>query len=158
MVAFTSIALPFVLAFSTPSVSERAKKLCARVLELQPAADPRWACSFAETLDVAAARHGMDPWISIAIAMQESSLRPGVVGPTGDMGVFQFHPATAKRVGINLKKLDAGAYSVEQHLLLLKSKLRMCPGKRGWSCYHSVTPHLRAKYEQSVLRYYRRPT
>jgi hypothetical protein len=149
--------LPIVLAFSDPDSSPRARDLCQKVMDLQPAADPRWACAFADRLDRYATRHDMDPYLSLAIAMQESSLQPDAIGPTGDLGVFQFHPATMRSHGIERAKLDrGGSYSVEQHLLLLKSKMAMCRDRMGWSCYHSVTPSLRRTYEARVLRYYHR--
>lgn len=140
----------------SPAPTSRAAALYLYALTLQPRVDRMWAAQLAAELDRVASKYETDPWISLAIAMQESSLRPGAVGPGGDAGTFQFHPSTARRFGVDVRRLRSDlAYEVEQHVLLLKLKLEMCPGPRGWSCYHSVTPRHRAKYERLVRRYLR---
>lgn len=145
----------FIPAILETMMSEqRVYKLAAQVERLQPAADRQWALEFATYLDRAARVYQMDPFVSLAIAMQESSLNPEAVGPTGDSGIFQVHPGTARRYKIDMERLKHDLpYAVDQHFRILRDKLQACPGKRGWSCYHSKTPHLRKKYEASVLRY-----
>jgi hypothetical protein len=155
MLTLVTLFLPIVAAFAPTDASPRARQLCSRILHMQPAANPAWACQFADTLDREARKHAQDPYLSLAIAMQESSLKPLAVGPTGDRGIFQIHPGTAKRLGIDLHRLDGSSYSIRQHLRILRLKRQLpgCQGKRWWSCYHSTTPHLRAKYERAVLRW-----
>ncbi len=148
------IFLPIILAVSDPEASQADRDMCARVLELQPRSDPRWACTFASWLNYLAAKKGMDPRLSLAIAMQESSLNPDAVSPTNDKTVFQLSPGSIKAYKIDRTRLKDIAYVTEQHLLLLKDKLDQCRDRRGWSCYHSKTPALRKKYEQCVLKYY----
>lgn len=45
-----------------------------------------------EPITYAANRHKVDPAILFAIAKHESDLKPGVVGITGDLGLFQINP------------------------------------------------------------------
>lgn len=150
--------VPFILTvaalYSESGAPPRAVELCARVMQLQPKAHPAWACSFAGYLHYWSEKYGTDATVSVAIAMQESSLLSGRVSRTGDVGVFQFSPGTVKQFRIDRKRLGKDvSYEIQMHLLVLKAKLEMCPGKNGWSCYHSVTPRFRLAYQKLVGRY-----
>jgi soluble lytic murein transglycosylase-like protein len=146
----------FMLAavFSAPGATARAVQLCTRVLQLQPRAHPAWACQFADELDYWAGETGGDPRLALAVAMQESSLRMDAVSPTGDVSLFQFSPGTVRQYQMDRKLLKRDrAYSIRMHYLVMRDKRRMCPGPKGWSCYHSVTPVHRKRYEHLVGRY-----
>lgn len=113
--------------------------------------------------------------ISVAIAMQETSLRninrkqtvivfeikDGVetfkyVRGSSDIGTFQFHADTIRRYNMDAVKLKNNiAYSVDQHFRLMKKKLKYCKhlGKDAWTCYHSRTPIYRKRYKEDVERY-----
>ena len=113
---------------------------------------------------------------SVAIAMQETSLRHinreqtviifemnnGVetfkyVTGSSDIGTFQFHANTIKRYNMDAVKLKNDIeYSVDQHFILMKKKLRYCRhlGEDAWTCYHSRTPIFRKRYKEDVNRYY----
>jgi soluble lytic murein transglycosylase-like protein len=146
--------IPMILTCAASGASAEDRQLCERVMTLQPRVDVRWALFFSQTLNSLAKRYQMDPNLSLAIAMQESSLDPNAVSSTGDSGIFQVYPSTAKAYGIDLKRLKHDIpYSIEQHLRILKDKVSMCPGKRAWSCYHSKTERHRRKYEPLVMRY-----
>lgn len=127
-----------------------------RIMDLQPDADRAFARELAYEMCYWSLQYRTDPMISVAIAMQESSLRPGAVSSTGDSTVFQFspHTITAYHLDRARLKVDLG-YQVFCHFRLLQEKRQTCPGPLGWSCYHSTTPRLRRQYEKNVLRYYK---
>jgi tRNA(Phe) wybutosine-synthesizing methylase Tyw3 len=110
--------------------------------------------------------YGTNPHVSVAIAMQESSLRhmdrtiyalvdSEVKKVVTDIGLFQFHVKTVRNLNIDMQRLrDDFDYHVEQHVKLLKRKMKICEEKdNSWSCYHSFTERLRNDYTTLVLRY-----
>jgi hypothetical protein len=140
-------------AFSAPGAPAASVALCADILRMQPHVSPAWACQFADELDYYA---GADARLSLAIAMQESGLRMGVVSSTGDVGLFQVSPGTIRHYRLDRKRLSTDRqYAIRSHLLILADKRRMCPGPKGWSCYHSTTRKYRLAYEKQVGRYLR---
>lgn len=149
-----TLFLPIFLAFADPTATARELTLTATVLELQPHADPRFATTLARALDRWADTYGVDPFLSLALAMQESSLNPDAVSATNDIGLFQLSPGTAHAYKIDRTRFKKDIdYQVRQHFRILRDKMQMCPGKNGWSCYHSVTAKHRRDYEQHVKRY-----
>lgn len=131
---------------------------CATV-KLQPSVDKKWAFKFSNLLYKHAKKYGMDPYRSLAIAMQESSLRPinrtttmvvmlkqrvcynvgacvdidgwqYITGAT-DVGVFQFSARTLRDYGINVARMQNDLeYVVEEHFKFLKQKIRTCVKKK----------------------------
>lgn len=60
-----------------------------------------------------AAQHGVEPWLALAVAEQESGLDPNATGEAGDGGLFQLTPDTASRLGVQnvydpQQNVDAG--------------------------------------------------
>lgn len=53
----------------------------------------------------AAARHGVDPELALAVAMQESSGNQGSVSHAGAIGVMQLMPDTARELGVDPRNL-----------------------------------------------------
>lgn len=141
--------------------------------------NPKLSHSFAMTLSnliyKSAKSAGTDPMVSVAIAMQESSLtnrhrRSRVVSPSGavydgftDIGIFQIHIDTAIEMGLDIPRLiNDIEYQVESHFKILRRKIDVCTKKRAklhvlygleWSCYHSYTKSAREKYIHLVERY-----
>lgn len=136
IVCFIMIAMP-AMASTKPSTDvncDRNPLYCA-MLKLQPKVDRKWAMRFSNLLHRYAEKNDMDPWQSLAIAMQESSLRQihrreNVIiencsneksrqknsqkGPEcnlkytkaiTDMSVFQFHAQTILDYNMDIKKL-----------------------------------------------------
>ncbi len=137
-------------------VPSLADQLLARAHELQPAATDTLLRELAVSLAAEAQDALFDPWVGLAIAMQESSLRASAVGPTGDRSLYQFHPYTIRTMGLDAARLETDvAYAVSAFAKLLREKRTMCTGKRAWSCYHSTTPARRRQYEHDVGRYLR---
>jgi hypothetical protein len=129
-----------------------------RIIELQPNIDRTYAHELAVEVTFWAAYYKCDPMLTVAIAMQESSLNPEAVSPTGDVTVFQLSPQTVKAYHLDAHRLKHDvAYQVQAHFRILSDKLDRCRGPRGWSCYHSATVSRRNDYERLVMRYYKSP-
>jgi hypothetical protein len=126
-------------------------------LQLQPALSPEVARHLAIEL-ATQAEEGEDPRLSLAIAMQESSLLGRQTEE--DRGLFQIHVGTARAFGIDLEKLDGLRNlrkQVKAHLLVLRTKRAECArlGEESWTCYHSRTPHFRLAYRHATCRWLR---
>lgn len=124
-------------------------------------------------------KFGFDPNISVAIAMQESSLenknRIGTILKDGkfvngitDVGVFQIHIRTLANLNkegyaIDTKRLENDVeYQTYWHAFILKNKIKTCKNERSklkvsvgseWSCYHSFTLEQRKVYLKDVSRH-----
>jgi hypothetical protein len=156
-------------------------KLYCRILKLQPKADPKWAMALSNAVLKYAKQHKMDPWLSIAIAMQESSLKPQprgikvyvfdnvcdknnkckivpkVTRGYPDLSPFQLHVNTIKQHNLDPLRLRNDVdYATKWHFEILKVKLKECRSLKNeaWSCYHSRTPWLREHYVKAVSKYY----
>lgn len=59
-----------------------------------------------------AARWGVDPALALAVAQQESGFRQDARGSSGEIGVFQLMPSTAKDLGVDpsdtVQNIDGG--------------------------------------------------
>lgn len=66
--------------------------------------------------------HGIDPALALAIAKVESNFRCDAVGRSGELGIMQVKPATARSVGItgNLRDCETG---IEAGLLYLRAAI-----------------------------------
>lgn len=121
----------------------------------------------------------VDPNVSVAIAMQESSLenknRMGTLLRGGklvygitDVGVFQIHIDTIAHLNdegatIDLQRLETDVeYQTYWHMRILQTKIRTCKSERTklqvsagaeWSCYHSFTLAKRKIYLKDVSKH-----
>jgi hypothetical protein len=164
----------------TPSKSCIKHPLYCRILAWRPKIDKNWAMKFSNLLHYYGKKHDMDPWRSLSIAMQESSLRKihrkekviifldncskqackktyRVVNGFTDLSLFQFHIDTILNHGMDPLKLNEDmAYVIQQHYILLKKKQAQCKHlkEEAWSCYHSKTPSHRKRYVKLVNRYF----
>ena len=151
------------------AVVPSADVLLNSIKRLQPRVEPGFASDLSKYIQEFSQKYGTDPYRSIAIAMQESSLRDisrreTVINKNGevksgytDIGVWQFHSLTIKYFKLSVPRLLTDLrYATEQHVLLLSIKLRECAvrGKDAWGCYHSRTPKYFNKYVKQVNRYY----
>lgn len=159
-------------------------RLYCTIIELQPLADREFAMELSNQIHRQARKHGIDPYISVAIAMQEGSLiqqNREVTEPVkvkevcdeykrctttvktvkyiSDFSVFQFHINTVKRLEIDIDRLETDIeYMVEQHMMFLKKKINICSDifpETAWACWHSATPKRHKDYVQKVMKYYR---
>ena len=167
------------LLSTTPQNCKKNPLFC-HILKLQPRVDKPWAMKFSNLLSKYGKKHKLDPWRSLAIAMQESSLhytkryhtvvvpehncqsrstkpKYKIVRALSDFGYFQLHASTVKQYKLSPERLlNDLDYMVKTHFLVLKDKIKMCKrlGDDAWSCYHSRTPVLRKRYIQKVGQYY----
>lgn len=157
------------------SVSCAKHPIYCRIVRLQPSTNRSFAMELSNSLYRWSKFYALDPRISIAIAMQESSLRNidryttvltkegKTVRGVSDVGVFQIHIATAKEFGIEVLRLRSDLdYQVRQHMKVLRRKISTCSQHRvrlkvakgdEWTCYHSYTYHYRMRYKKMVGRY-----
>lgn len=146
------------------------------ILKLKPSMNQTVARELSNYIAKYSKQFGTDPKISIAIAMQESSLinrdREGsvllkdgsIVQGVTDVGMFQLHIHTIENMrksgwDIDFNRLRTDIeYQTYCHIRLLKAKIKVCQNKKElgvppgeeWSCYHSYTPKLRQVYVQFV--------
>lgn len=151
-----------------------------QILKWRPTIDEKWAMKFSDLLYRYGKKYNMDPWRSLAIAMQESSLRNihrkhsivkfkqkcvkkrcrqvyNIYRGYSDLSIFQFHIMTALANKMDIIRLNTDLdYAVKEHFILLKKKEARCHklGKLSWSCYHSTSPIRRKHYVQLVNRYF----
>lgn len=156
--------------------------LYCKIMTLQPACDPQWAFKLSNALIKQGKQYEMDPWLSLAIAMEESSLRNRhrntktivfkescdetghckktheVIHGHSDIGVFQFHVNTILLNDIDpVRLMEDLPYAVDWHYKILKQKQRQCEkeyGVEAWGCYHSRTRALHARYVKQVSEHY----
>lgn len=147
------------------------------ILTLQPSIDKKFAKDLSNSISKYSKAFGTDPTISVAIAMQESTLknknRMGsvatkdgrVVYGVTDVGVFQIHIhtiANIKEEGLDIDVIrlqNDVDYQTYWHTKILKKKIVTCRSQREklnvelgneWSCYHSFTPSQRRIYLRDV--------
>ena len=183
VVLFLGVALPGLsLAKSKVKCDQNPLQhpLYCEILMLQPKIDHAWAMDFSNHLHTYAKKYKLDPWRSLAIAMQESSLKQKnrkvpvliftekcsknrckrsykIIRGISDIGLFQFHIGTVKYYKLDpLRLMDDLEYAVESHFKLLKKKIEKCKHLKSaaWSCYHSRSAMYRKKYITLVNRYY----
>jgi hypothetical protein len=70
-----------------------------------------------------AEKMGIDPRLAVALAFRESSLRPDAVGTSGEIGLMQVMPATAKGMGFSVEDLRNPSKNIEIGLTYLKQNL-----------------------------------
>jgi len=143
----------------------------SHILRVKPKISKTFAMKLSNLLYKYSTKYDTDPHISVAIGRQETGLRsisrketiiqfnPAPVFITGytDICMFQFHSKTIQYERLSAYKLYTSLdYCVEQHVKLLKKKMKICNkrlGKESWSCYHSVNDDARKYYVKLVRRY-----
>lgn len=164
-------------SFASEDVCKTHKLYCA-IIELQPKSAP-YAMELSNHIYKYSKIYGTDPYISIAIAMQESGLRNIHRSERGvdiewscfescswskverkvytDFGMFQFHYSALQDYKIDFTRVFDHdlEYIVETHVRILKDKIKMCNshGDTAWACYHSASDKYRKKYIKMVSRY-----
>lgn len=98
------VALPARGADPDPAVerTDRALQWWARGAPRHPLRRAAYRGEVARALVDGAARHDLPVELVTAMALRESSARPGVLGRAGEAGLMQVHPDTAARFGCRL--------------------------------------------------------
>ena len=163
----------------------KTHKIYCAIVKLQPAAAP-YAMELSNYIYKYSKQYGTDPYISIAIAMQESGIRnihrsaEGVTATSvcsnedesdcemqttktrvyTDFGMFQFHYSAMSDYDLDFGKVYEHdmEYIVKKHVKILKNKIDMCAiyEDEAWTCYHSATEKHRLKYKSMVTKYLRK--
>ena len=179
----TLVLLTFLFAPSAfAKVNCDTHKIYCNIVEVNPKVDKTFAMTLSNNLYKYSKRYGTDPLISVAIAMQESSIRNvmrrdavyvkedgSIHKGISDIGVFQIHVNTVENFrrdhgwDIDIDRLIVDVdYQVYWHIRLLKHKVNTCKKLRSklkvkkgneWSCYHSYTFSKRKKYLNDVSRH-----
>lgn len=169
-----------------PNLVQAAGPNCSKapvycdILKLKPSVDKQFARTLSDSIARYSRRFHIDPRISVAIAMQESSFqnvnrlgtvltkRNHVVHGVTDIGVFQIHIETISNLNyqgrtIDMERLKTDVdYQAFWHAKILKSKINVCRAQREkldveegaeWSCYHSFTKEQRQVYVDFVEPY-----
>lgn len=174
-------SLLLLLALLIPSLSQAdadciKNPVFCNIVKLQPRINRTFALDLSNSLVKYAKMFGTNPLLSVAIAMQESSLenrnRMGRVLRAGrlvrgitDVGVFQIHVDTIaalrdEGLPLDVARLETDVdYQAYWHTLILSRKIRTCRAQRvklevsqgeEWSCYHSFTLERREVYVKDV--------
>lgn len=102
----------------------------------------------------AAGRYGLEPKLLRAIAMQESSLRPNVVSHTGDIGLMQVSPRTARAFNCgDVRPVRANIECAARYLAHLKKAHAKCHPRTWHTFYHSRNDVLRFRYKLALSRH-----
>ena len=180
----TCLLTPLCCLGQTKVINCKRNPLYCQIIKFRPNANKQWALQLSNYLVQYGKQYKLDPWRSLAIAMQESSLKNAkryttVLVPTkecqknqpcliklttlkavSDVGLFQLHASTIRNYSLDaIKVADNLEYMVETHYMVLAEKIKLCNnlGKDAWSCYHSRTKLLRKSYMKKVNRYYKKP-
>jgi len=167
----------------TQKISCKKNPVYCHIIKLQPKANRQWAMKLSNHLVKYAKKHQLDPWRSLAIGMQESSLNKTkryntvivpvitcndkkichttfkVIKAISDVGLFQLHARTVQHYKFDTNRLTHDIeYMVKTHFIVLIDKIKQCRklGPHAWSCYHSRTPVLRKRYIKRVNQFYKK--
>ena len=177
LISLMTILVP-VLAQAAPNCVKNP--VYCQIMTLKPGVNKAFALSLSKSIAKYSRKFGVDPKISVAIAMQESGFenknrmgtvltkRNQLVHGITDVGVFQIHVNTIasfneRGVVLDTERLKTDVdYQAFWHAKILKKKISMCKAKRDkfdieegqeWSCYHSVTKKQRETYVDYVGPY-----
>jgi len=178
MIRITTAILLMILLTPLAHAKVNCKKnpLYCTMKSLNPSLKPKWGFQLSNYIHKYSQIYKIDPYISIAIAMQESGIKDinryesvlikddfgkyvKIKGIT-DIGVWQFHVNTIENFDIDLESvINDLDYATKQHFKLLSRKIKRCGhlGDEAWSCYHSATKEHREVYVRLVKRFYRGP-
>ncbi len=155
----------------------RVHKIFCRIKVLQPKIADREAMVLSNHLYRYSRKFKMNPFLSVAISMQEMSLRMRnrytnvllddnrIVSGITDIGYFQISVGTARDYKLDIERLKTDVeYQVATHFKILKDKIKVCSKpkyrkrlgiKHGdeWTCYHSFNKKHRLSYKRLVERY-----
>ncbi|HWR05345.1 lytic transglycosylase domain-containing protein [Sporomusa sp.] len=105
----------------------------------------------AKMIHLAAAKHGVDPKLAMAVAEAESGLTAEAVSPVGAIGVMQLMPETARSLGVRnindpRENIDGGVRYLKQMLTMFagdvtKAVAAYNAGPQAVKNYNGVPPY-----------------
>lgn len=104
---------------------------------------------------------GVDPKVAVSLAQVESSLRPNVVGPVGEIGLFQVRPEYTSIPEHILRRPSANTYEGLRRLKYAKARCSHRSNMKYVICYnvgvrggYRIEHPERSKYYLTFLKYY----
>lgn len=158
----------------------QANPIYCKILKLNPKLEKKFAMELSDKISAKAKAAKVNPLLSLAILMQESTLRHvntfktskveeeyckdgscfkivKEINEVNDMGIAQINIGTAKMYNFDIERLYKGDldYTLDCHYALLKEKMRICAslGEESFSCYHSINEPYRSIYVDMVKRW-----
>lgn len=71
--------------------------------------------------------YNIDPMLAAAVVHTESSFRPEVIGPVGEVGLFQVRPEFSEYTAEELKDIEV---NVQEGLRILSEAKQRCPHQK----------------------------
>lgn len=167
LVAFLGLA-PEVVALA--DTCSRHPIFCA-IQTLRPDIDRNFGMMVSNLIHKYSNKYQQDPFISVAIGMQESRLGAALTNDIGgfeiingkllekrlitDIGFWQFHYRTIRHYNLDADRLwEDLDYATKSHFQILSIKIKRCKDyKYPWACYNSASPKANRKYAKQVLRW-----
>lgn len=142
----------------------RSRQCCSRLVRraMFCAAAFAMQAAYADCIDTAAARHGLDPDLVRAVAYFESRLNPTAINKnkngTVDVGLMQINSVHFPRLaneGIDHRRLTNACLNADVGAAMLRDSIaRYGPTWLAVGSYHSRTDGLRSAYANSVRAIY----
>jgi hypothetical protein len=168
------LCLALLLEVARADIDCSKHKVFCKITQLKPKMEKHKAMELSNLMHKYAKEFNQDPILSVAIAMQETSIRQTdrkqsvlivddshpkgwrVVTGYSDICMFQFHINTIINYNLDPIRLKEDInYCVKEHFRLMRTKRKACSnlGSDDWTCYHSANTQPRLIYKKLVNRY-----